>query len=207
MGSKDCKLQLRHVSPDKVQKILRSLSSSKSIRIDELDNYSLKIAADYVVYPVHHIVCLSIIQEKFPNSWKYSKVIPLHKKGDSMERKNYRPVAILSPLSKVLEKVIYEQVYNYFTKFSLFHPNLHGYRKNCSTQTALLQVYDRWVWASNEGKLSGVVLLDLSAAFDLVDSGLLLQKLKMYGFDSDILVWVKSYLTNRCQAVWIDHAV
>ena len=69
-----------------------------------------------------------------------------------MERKNYRPVAILSPLSKVLEKVIYEQVYNYFTKFSLFHPNLHGYRKNRSTQTALLQVYDRWVRASNEGK-------------------------------------------------------
>ena len=103
--------------------------------------------------------------------------------------------------------VIYEQVYNYFTKFSLFHPNLHGYRKNRSTQTALLQVYDRWVRASNEGKLSGVVLLDLSAAFDLVDSGLLLQKLKMYGFDSDILAWVKSYLTNRYQAVWIDHAL
>ena len=70
-----------------------------------------------------------------------------------------------------------------------------------------MQVYDRWVWASNEGKLSGVVLLDLSAAFDLVDSGLLLQKLKMYGFDSDILVWVKSYLTNRYQAVWINHTL
>ena len=61
--------------------------------------------------------------------------------------------------------------------------------------------------AASDGQLSGVVLLDLSAAFDLVDPVLLLQKLKGYGFDDDILSWVESYLTNRYQAVWIDHAL
>jgi len=207
MRNKDCRLQLRHVSLERIRKIIRSLSNSKSIGIDELDSYSLKVAADFVVYPIHHIVCLSIIQQKFPDSWKFSKVIPLHKKGEVLERKNYRPVAILSPLSKVLEKIVFEQVYNYFTKFNLFHSSLHGYRKNRSTQTALLQVYDRWVRASHEGKLSGVVLLDLSAAFDLVDSDLLLRKLQLYGFESDILTWMKSYLTNRFQAIWIDHVL
>ena len=132
-------------------------------------------------------------------------MIPLHKKEDVLERKNYRPVAILSPLSKVLEKIIYEEIYGYFTKNKLFHPNLHGYRKHRSTQTALLQMYNKWVQSASDGQHSAVVLLDLSAAFDLVDPELLLQKLRGYGFDNDILSWVESYLTNRFQAVWIDH--
>ena len=127
--------------------------------------------------------------------------------------KNYRPVSILSPVSKIVEKVVYEQIYEYFTRNNLFHPNLHGYRGNRSTQTALLQMYDRWVRAAHgeghgqQGQLSGVVLLDLSAAFDLVDHSLLLQKLKVYGFDECFLAWVESYLTNRHQAVWIDLAL
>ena len=61
--------------------------------------------------------------------------------------KNYRPVSILSPVSKVMEKLVYEQIYKYFTRHNLFHPNLHGYRGNRSTQTALLQMYDRLVRA------------------------------------------------------------
>ena len=207
MSNKTCHLQLKHVSLDKVSKTLKSLSNSRSTGIDELESFSVKLAADLIAQPVHHIVTLSILQKRFPTSWKYSKVIPLHKKEDVLERKNYRPVAILSPLSKVLEKIVYEEIYAYFTRNSLFHPNLHGYRKNRSTQTALLQMYNKWVQAAAHGQLSGVVLLDLSAAFDLVDPDLLLQKLKVYGFDEDMLSWVESYLTNRHQAVWIDHAL
>ena len=164
----------------------------------------MKLAADMIAQPIHHIVCLSINQNKFPDAWKLSKLLPLYKKGDKLDRKNYRPVSILSPLSKVLEKIVYEQIYSYFTRTSLFHPNLQGYRSNRSTQTALLQMYDRWVRGAHEGKLSGVVLLDLSAAFDLVDPILLLHKLKIYGFDNYALSWLDSYLTNRYQAVWID---
>ena len=207
MLNKNCEMRLNHVGVLKVKKVLKSLSNSRSTGIDELDNFSVKLAAESISQPIHHIVTLSIMQKKFPESWKYSKVLPLHKKDDQLEMKNYRPMAILSPLSKVLEKIVYEQIYSYFSRNQLFHPNLHGYRKNLSTQTALLQMYDRWVRAAAGGQLSGVVLLDLSAAFDLVDSDLLLQKLKAYGFDDDSLLWVHSYLTNRYQAVWIDHAL
>ena len=68
-------------------------------------------------------------------------------------------------------------------------------------------MYDRWVRAAAASQLRGVVLLDLSTAFDLVDSNLLLQKMKAYGFDEDSLHWVHSYLIDRHQAVWIDHAL
>ena len=68
-------------------------------------------------------------------------------------------------------------------------------------------MYDRWVRSAADSQVSGVVLLDLSAAFDLVDPTLLLQKLKAYGMDDDMLHWMESYLTSRYQAVWIDHAM
>ena len=71
--------------------------------------------------------------------------------------------------------------------------------------TALLQMYDRWVRAASEGQVSGVILIDLSAAFDLVDSEILIKKLKIYGLDDKFLNWIKSYLSDRHQAVWIDH--
>ena len=82
MLNKNCKMQLNHVSFAKVNTILKSLSSSKSTGIDELDNFSVKIAADLITQPIHHIICLSINQNKFPEKLKLSKGLPLHKKGD-----------------------------------------------------------------------------------------------------------------------------
>ena len=205
MAGKTCNLGLAHVSQHRVRMLIHSLSNSRSLAIDELDNYSVKIAAEVIAKPLHHLVTLSIMQQRFPSQWKFSKVLPLHKKDSILLPKNYRPVAILSPLSKILEKIIYEQLYNYFTASKILHPNLHGYRKHRSTQTALLQMYDRWVQAAAKSQVSGAVLLDLSAAFDLVSPEILLKKLEIYGLDQDFLAWIGSYLSGRYQCVWIDH--
>jgi hypothetical protein len=205
MRGKVCRLNLNHVTVKKVNQLLRGLKDSKSTSIDEIDNFCVKVAADIIDKPLHHIITLSVLQQKFPTSWKYSKVIPLHKKECKLNKKNYRPVSILSPFSKILEKIAYQQLYDHFTNKKIFHPNLHGYRQNRSTQTALLQMYDRWARAAGSSKISGVVLLDLSAAFDLVDPAILIQKLRIYGVEEDFLCWISSYLTNRYQAVWMDH--
>ena len=207
MNGKSCNLSLAHVTVRKVKKLLKSLKTSKSTSIDEIDNYIVKISADVIAGPLHHIITLSIMQEKFPSCWKYGKVVPLHKKDSPLLAKNYRPVTILSPLSKVLEKLIFEQLYSYFSNNHIFHPNLHGYRENRSTQTALVQMYDRWVKAAAAKQVTGVVLLDLSAAFDLVDPTLLLAKLRLYGLGDDVLHWLESYLTGRQQGVWIDNVL
>ena len=207
MKDKNCKLNISHVTAYKVRKLLDSLSNSRSTSMDGLDNYSVKIAAPALTVPLHHVVTLSIMQQQFPSQWKFAKVLPLHKKHDALRKKNYRPVAILSPLSKVLEKCIYEQLYSYFKENDILHPNIHGFRTNRSTQTALLQLYDQWVQAASQGQLSGAVLLDLSAAFDLVPPDTLVRKLKVYGLDEDFLAWINSYMTNRYQGVWIDHVL
>ena len=126
MEGKTCSLELGHTTVDAVRKLLKKLKASRSTSVDELYSYAVKLSADYIAEPLHHIITLSLMQGKFPAGWKYTKLIPLHKKLSKLEMSNYRPVAILSPLSKVLEKIIYNQIYSYFTNNKLFHPNLHG---------------------------------------------------------------------------------
>ena len=198
-------LSLNHVNVKKVGKLLSFLKNKTSSSVDELDNLSVKLASKYISVPLHHVITLSIMEQKFPSSWKFPKIVPLHKKNSHSKKENYRPVAILSPLSKVLEKVLYEQIYEYFDRNKLFHPSLHGYRKNRSTLSTLLCLYDKWVQAASNGQATGVVFADLSAAFDLVPPDILVKKLEIYGFKEDIITWIHSYLTQRFQTVWIDH--
>ena len=132
--------------------------------------------------------------------------MPLFKKGSQLNRKNYCPVCILSPISKILELVVvHDQMYSYFENNHLFHSNVMGFRGKRSTLSYILQMYDRWVKGAREGMISGVVLLDISAAFDLVDSIILVKKLKSYGLRADIIAWLETYLFYHKQAVWIDH--
>ena len=114
MQNKTCRLQFHHISVSKVQKLLRGLSSSKSTGMDGLDNFSVKLSAAHIAKPLQYIIELSRWQQKFPSAWKKSKIIPLHKKNDPLDKQNYRPVSLLSPLSKVLEKTVYEEFYCYF---------------------------------------------------------------------------------------------
>ena len=174
MADRKLNLSMSFIIVETVRKHLRTLKNKTSISIGQLDKYSVKLVADVIAKPLHHVISLSILQEKFPECWKQTKIVPLHKKGSVLSKENYRPAAILSPFSKVLEKVVYHQIYSYFERNRILHPSLHGYRKGRSTMTALLSLYERWVKAATKGQLSRVVLVDLSAAFDLVTSYLLL---------------------------------
>ena len=125
-------------------------------------------------------------------------------KEDLLNPKNYRPVAIIPIFSKVLERIVFNQIIDYFDANQLIHPNHHAYRAHHNTTTALIQLYDVWLESLENGELAGVCFLDMSAAFDIVDHPLLLKKLDLYGFDSSMLQWTESYLTGRTQAVCID---
>ena len=154
---------------------------------------------------VCHIVNLSIGSNKFPNKWKIAKLVPLYKgKGAKIDPKNYRPVAILPILSKVLERSIFLQIVSFMDGNNFFNPSHHAYRSFHSTTTAMLQMYTTWVEAVDQGKLAGVCMIDVSAVFDVVDIDLLLRKLELYGFDRNSLQWVWSYLTYRSQCVHIE---
>ena len=194
------------VHPDVVHEIIINLKNSKTCGVDNIDTYIIKMIAHEIVPAITHIINLSIQQASFPSLYKIAKVIPLFKKGDPLEAKNYRPVAILCIVSNIIERAIFLQIVDYMCKNSLFHPNHHGFRAYHSTTTAMVQMYDSWVQATEDKMYTGVCMLDMSAAFDVVDHSILLKKLELYGFDPSSLAWIENYLSGRSQAVYIDGA-
>ena len=204
MKDRQSEFSLKCVHPDTVEKILSSLKNSKSFGLDNIDTFSIKLAAPYIIPTLTHLVNISIVSKKFPLAWKKSKVVPLHKKGDPLSPKNFRPVSILPVVSKILEKAIHIQIIDYMESNKLINPNHHGFRGGHSTTTGLIQMYDSWIEALNNGQYSAACFLDLSAAFDVVDHNLLLEKLKLYGFSGSTIEWMSSYLLNRSQAVYVD---
>ena len=204
MSTRTCTFKLKSVHPDVVLKIVQNLKNSKSTGLDDIDTNTLKLIIIDILPALTHIVNLSLTTLTFPKSWKLAKVVPLLKKGDPLSPQNYRPVALLSVLSKVLERVVFMQVVKYMDENSLLHPSHHGSRAGHSTSTAAIEMYDSWVESVENGEMAGVMMIDLSAAFDLVDHPLLLQKLKLLGFDQHAEMWMWSYLTGRYQSVYVD---
>ena len=204
MSNRKCVFSLKPVHPEMVEKLICNLKNSGSVGLDFIDTSTIKLAKSEITPAITHIINLSIKQSKFPNEFKKAKVVPLHKKDDVLNPKNYRPVAILPVFSKLLERAVFVQMIDYFETNKLLHPNHHGFRANHNTTTALLQMYDTWVEAMDRKEATGVCFLDMSAAFDMVNHSILLQKLDLYGFDSASFSWIESYLSARKQTVCID---
>ena len=123
---------------------------------------------------------------------------------DPLLTKSYYPIALLPILSKVLEKVVFSQIVKYLESNNLIHPNLHGSRPGHSTATALIQLYDKWAEDIEDGKMVGVLVCDQSAAFNLCDHYLLVEKLRLMGLDDNASTWIWSYLSGKIQSCFVD---
>ena len=206
MRNHQCKFSLEAVHPDQILKIISNLKSSQSCGIDNIDSKVIKLIKHQITPVLTHVVNLSIRNQHFPSLWKKAKVIPLLKKSETIYPKNYRPVSLLPIFSKILERAVFSQVVEYFETNGLLHPSHHGFRQKHNTCTALIQMIDTWAEAFEDDKLSAVLMLDMSAAFDLVNHDLLVKKLDVYGFDTEARSWITSYLNSRSQQVHIDGA-
>ena len=204
MRNRTCSFNFQPEHPDQILKILSNLKSSSSCGTDEIGSSVLKLIKHEITPVLTHIINLSISQHTFPSLWKKAKVIPLHKKDEVLDPKNYRPVSLLCVLSKVLERCMFMQMVRYLEQNNLLHPSHHGFRAKHSTASALIQMFDTWIDAFEDDEISAVILLDMSAAFDVVDHDILLDKLALYGLESGALSWISSYLRDRTQSVFIE---
>ena len=114
---------------------------------------------------------------------------------------------MLPVLSKVIERHVHESLYTYLTENNLIYPRQSGFRKNHSTDTALKQINDELLFNLYKNRVSGMVLADYCKAFDMVDHGLLLDKLKVYGVAGETMKWFQSYLADRHHLAYLGGCV
>ena len=190
------------ILPCDLSKVLQSLSSS-TCALDPIPTKIFKSVSSCLMNDVCEIVNCSLASGIFPSDLKHAIITPLLKKNnlDPDILNNYRPISNLSFLGKLLEKVVYLQLHSYLTANNLFDVYQSGFRANHSTESALLRVVNDLKINSDSSKVSILLLLDLTSAFDTLDHTILLQRLKHLGFHGTVLNWLSTYLENRTFSV------
>ena len=190
------KFEFNNILPDQIKLKLRKLNKNKgssgSIPTDIFQNF-----IDLLHIPITDLFNASINVCNFPDSLKLADIIPAFKKDGKMDKKNYRPISLLPPLSKIFERLLSEQM-NKFLKNKL-SPLLCGFRKGYSTQYALLRLLEQWRMQLGNKNVIGTILCDLSKAFDTLPHDLIIAKLDSYGFSYQSLKLIMNYLSNRMQ--------
>ena len=184
--------------------IVNNLKTHKSPGFDGINNYLLKSVIKQIVEPLVYIFNLSLTSGQVPNDMKLAKVIPIFKKGDNLLVSNYRPISLLTSLSKVLEKIVYKRTIDFLNKHNILSNDQFGFREKHSTTHALLTFIDKIARSIDSSLHTIGIFLDLSKAFDTINHNILLHKLSHYGIRGKALGWFRDYLTNRKQFVYIN---
>ena len=133
----------------------------------------------------------------FPASLNFADITPVHKKDETTNKENYRPVSVLPLISKIFERIIYDQLSEYLQKY--LNSILCGFRKAHSTQHALFKLLQAWQEELDKGGFVGTILMDLSKAYDCLPHDLLVAKLEAYGVGKAALNLISNYLSHQKQ--------
>ena len=195
------------IETEQVIKLIRKMKSKSSFGHDGISSILLKHIADIVAPILAKTINQSLLTGIFPNSLKIAKISPIFKKENPHVADNYRPISLLPIISKIFEKVVFLQVYDYFVENKLLYDSQYGFRKMHSTELAALEFADKITAHLDQGKIPLAIFIDLSKAFDTIDHSILLEKLRYYGIKGNALNWFKSYLHNRKQYVQYKESV
>ena len=198
------KFIFKTVSESDVKNAFADLKPKNSCGYDELSSKMLKSISHCLIEPFTLIANQCLTKGIFPDHFKTAEVLPLYRKGDSSDFSNYRPISLLTTFSKVLEKLIYKQLSEYFLYNNLFFSNQYGFRPGHSTELAVLHAVDLAIKDLEKGLVPLYIYIDLSKAFDTLDHAILLEKLSYYGLQGRELSFFIDYLSNRLQFVTYD---
>ena len=182
-------------------------STNASCDLGPFPTRLLKQCIDDLIVPITAIINLSMREGVVPSAFKQALVTPLIKKKTLCrnEFNNYRPISNLSFLSKILEKIVAKRLNAHTEEHLLSNHVQSAYIRFHSTETALLKIHNDIICNMDNGKVTALTLLDMSAAFDTIDHSTLLERLHVhFGISGTVFQWFKSYISNRQQRVHID---
>ena len=192
--------QVQPITPERLFSTVTQMSNSSASGADGLCLRFFKLCLPAVYHVLTHIVNSSLVSHTVPRAWKLTIIHPIQKTPKSTETSNYRPISILPTIAKVTERIVFEQLFEYFTSHHLFPLCQHGFRTGFSTETALLTMTDRVFEAMDRRQVALLCMLDLSKCFDVIPHDRLLIKLQQYGVNTR---WFSSYLSDHYQQTMI----
>ena len=164
----------------------------------------MKLITNSISIQLSEIFDIFFASGVFPSTLKTAKVIPVHKKDSKLDFSNYHPISLLSNIEKILERLMYNRMYKFFSDNDLIYPLQFGFRQKYSTVHALISLTENIRKNLDEGNIGCGIFVDLQKAFDTVEHDILLSKLEHYGIRGLANEWFKSYLSNRKQYVSIN---
>lgn len=180
-----------------IEKYIKSLKNKHSKGCDNISNFILKQMYPGILKALEIIFNKSLSEGVFPENMKLAIVKPVYKGKCKSEIINYRPISLLSVISKILEKIVHDRLIKFFEKWKVLYEGQYGYRKGRSTTDAILDFTGNVIENLNKGNYTIGIFLDMSKAFDSINHKTLLRKLEYYGIRGSALEWFKSYFKQR----------
>ena len=201
----DSVMKTKQLSMNELKDASFSLKMSKSPGYDDISFNVLKKCFSSLCEPLNYLFNLSIKKGVFPDDLKIAKITSIYKADDKSDLSNFRPISMLSCFLKILERIMYNRLYQYLTENKILYPKQFGFQTGHSTKHAIVQLVDQILESSEYNKYTLGVFIDLSKAFDTVDHSILLKKLELHGVTDRNLSWFKNYLSNRKQFIQINN--
>ena len=191
-------MKFLEITSSDYDRIIASMKAKKSTGFDDISNKLIKDLREAIKVPLMDIINMSLCTGVVPSAWKIAKIIPLHKGGNKQDMNNYRPISLLSALSKIMEKVVHHQTYNYVEN-KILTVSQFGFRKQRETAQAILAFMKNM--KENDSKAYHMaIFIDIKKAFDTVSHELLLEKMSILGIRGTENLWFRNYLSGRLQS-------
>ena len=203
--NKNLSFSLKNTSMHELRQVLKQMKPTPSTGVDGISVKTLKNLLPTIEKAILNLVNTTIGTTQYPKSLKIAKIVPLLKQGKPPnDPLSFRGINLLPSLGKVVDKIISSQIVRHLNLNKLLLHNHFGAIRGRSTIAAIATMLDDWVYDLESGENLAILILDQSAAYDLISHQILVKKLKILGFDDHAAAYFENYLKNRSQKVIVD---
>ncbi|GFU48784.1 RNA-directed DNA polymerase from mobile element jockey [Trichonephila clavipes] len=195
-------------NPDEVAAYVNKLKVRKTPGKDNITNKMIRNFPIKALIILTYLINKILLLRHFPNNWKIAVIFPIKKPGKSSNNpQSFRPISLLSTLSKITEHIILNRINSFISDTNLINPNQYGFTKKLSTNHPLLRITEKITSGFQRGRSTGAVFLDIQKAFDRVWISGLIYKLINYNFPPSLIHLINSYLVNRIYQVRVNNTL